>query len=101
MSDLPSAPKPVRGRPFKKGEGGRKLGSRQYIAKAFLDALRADFDEHGAAALAKVRDEDPSTYIRVVARLLPTEVTGENGGPVTTEVVYRWAVAGEGAPTPE
>ncbi|OYV74777.1 MAG: hypothetical protein B7Z66_15285 [Chromatiales bacterium 21-64-14] len=99
MSDLPA--KRVVGRPFKKGEGGRKLGSRQYIAKAFLDALRADFDKHGAAALAKMRDEDPSTYIRMVARLLPTEVTGADGGPVATEVVYRWAVAGEDGPTPE
>ena len=93
MSDVPVIPKRVVGRPFKKGEGGRPKGSRQYLATAFMDALRADFDKFGAAAIARVRVDDPSAYIRVIARLMPTEVTGENGGPLVTEVVYRWAAA--------
>ena len=33
-----------------------------------------DFEAHGADAISKVREEDPSTYLRVIASLLPKEV---------------------------
>lgn len=53
---------------------GRQKGSRDKINKAFLEALAADFEQHGADTLRRVREEDPSAYVRVTASLLPKEV---------------------------
>ena len=36
-----------------------------------------DFAMHGAAAIERVRQEDPATYLRVVASLVPREVKVE------------------------
>jgi len=41
-----------------------------------------DFQEHGVDAVQRVRATDPSAYLRVIASLLPKEVTGENGEPL-------------------
>jgi hypothetical protein len=40
----------------------------------FIKALCDDFDKHGVVALRRVREEDPSTYARVVAGILPKEI---------------------------
>ena len=53
--------------------GGRRKGSRDRIATAFLKALAADFEEHGAEAVKIARVERPVEYLRVVASLLPRE----------------------------
>jgi hypothetical protein len=53
---------------------GRQKGARDRLSAAFLAALADSFDEHGAAAIEEVRTKDPSTYVRVVASLLPKEV---------------------------
>jgi hypothetical protein len=44
------------------------------MSAAFLKALADDFETNGAAAIEKVRTEDPSTYIRVLASLQPKEI---------------------------
>lgn len=67
-------PHKVSGPGFQPGNPGRPLGSRHKISESFLKALHADFETGGVAAIARVRDEDPSTYIRVVASMLPKEV---------------------------
>lgn len=71
---------------FKPGQSGnpngRPKGSRNALGEAFLQAFIEDFtqivDESGkqagAEALAKVRLEDPSTYVRVAAGILPKEL---------------------------
>ena len=56
------------------GGNGRAKGSRNKLGEAFTDALYADFQENGIEAITKVRDNDPSTYVRVIAGLLPKEV---------------------------
>ena len=71
------------------GGPGRPKGSRNKLAESFLKALYDDFQEHGIAAIHAARAQDPSSYIRVIAGLLPKEISGEEGGPV--EVVFRWA----------
>jgi hypothetical protein len=38
---------------------------------AFVDALSADFLRHGASAIAKVREDDPVTYMKLCAQVLP------------------------------
>jgi hypothetical protein len=79
MSD---EPKRVIGRPFKPGEGGRPKGARNKLGEAFINAVLADFQVDGVAAIVKVRTEDPSTYFRVIASLQPKEFTGEDGAPL-------------------
>lgn len=39
-----------------------------------MSALTKDFEEHGAAAVAKVRDEKPADYLRVVASVIPKDI---------------------------
>jgi hypothetical protein len=59
---------------FKKGEGGRKAGSRNKLGEDFINALAEDFAKHGAAVIAKVRPEKSDAYLKVVASLLPKDV---------------------------
>jgi hypothetical protein len=59
---------------FKPGNPGRPKGSRNKLGEAFITALHDDFQEHGVAVIAKVRDERPHEYLKVVASLLPKQV---------------------------
>jgi Family of unknown function (DUF5681) len=64
-------------RPFKSGQSGnpkgRPKGARNRLGTQFLEALEADFNQHGAKAIALVREKMPEVYMRVVADLLPKE----------------------------
>jgi hypothetical protein len=55
-------------------KGGRIAGSRNRLTTMLLDALVADFDQFGAAAVKLMRIERPSEYVKVVASLVPKEV---------------------------
>jgi hypothetical protein len=59
---------------FLKGSGGRKPGSRNRLSSEFIEALHADFSEHGSGVISIVRLERPDIYIRVIASLLPREL---------------------------
>lgn len=59
---------------FQPGNSGRPKEARDKLSRAFLEGLAADFEKNGKAALVRVRKEDPSTYIRVVASLQPKEL---------------------------
>ena len=54
--------------------GGRPKGSRNKLTERFLDTIANDFAEHGAEAIAKVRTDDPATYLRIVGSLVPREL---------------------------
>lgn len=73
-----TAPKQQVGTPFSPGQSGnpkgRPLGSRSKLGEAFLEALNADFAEHGVQAIAKVRDEKPDQYLKVIASILPKDL---------------------------
>ena len=60
-----------RGRPFQPGQSGnpagRSKGSRNKLGQAFLDALVADFEQHGADVIVSVRETLPHVYLKVVA----------------------------------
>jgi hypothetical protein len=77
---------------------GRAKGSRNRLAENFLAAFADDFEKHGAAVIAKVRDERPEVYLRIAADLLPKEATLDVDvnvlGDVTT-VVQAFRVAAD------
>ena len=53
---------------------GRPRGSRNRLGEAFVDDLCADWKENGPQVIVAVRKDDPSTYLRVVASILPKEL---------------------------
>lgn len=69
-----------------KGGPGRPQGSRNKLAEKFLTVLYDDFNEHGEEAIQRVRENDPSTYVRTVASVIPKEITGEDGQPLFDSV---------------
>ena len=53
---------------------GRPVGARNRLGTAFVEALEADFNEHGAQAIADCRNKFPGKYLAVICQLLPREV---------------------------
>jgi hypothetical protein len=50
-----------------------KASPRSKLTAKFIEALQADFEQHGAEVIEKLRQEAPARYAEVVARLCPTE----------------------------
>jgi hypothetical protein len=59
---------------FKPGNPGRPKGARNKLGEAFLEAMHADFEEHGANVIETVRKEKPDQYLKVVASILPKDL---------------------------
>jgi hypothetical protein len=53
---------------------GSPEATRRSFNKDFLLALAADFKQHGASAIEKVREQQPGTYMKICALLVPREV---------------------------
>jgi hypothetical protein len=74
-------PKRINGK-FAPGYSGNPGGSleatRRSFNKDFLLALAADFKQHGASAIAKVREQQPGTYMKVCALLVSREMRIEH-----------------------
>lgn len=51
----------------------RGQGSTRELSQALVDALCADFKEHGAEAIAQVRQKSPAAYLRFVTGLAATK----------------------------
>ena len=79
------APKRINGK-FAPGYSGNPGGSleatRRSFNKDFLLALAADFKKHGAAAIEKVREQQPAAYMKICALLVPREMKVERSGGV-------------------
>ena len=75
MSNNPRTDRDDKGR-FLTGNtgGGRPKGSRNKLGEAFVQALADDFSEHGVVAVERVRQSDPSAYLKIIGNTLPREV---------------------------
>src|SRR5262245_1001473 len=62
--------------------GGSLEATRRSFNKDFLLALAADFKKHGAAAIEKVRKQQPGAYMKICALLVPREMKVEHSGGV-------------------
>ena len=74
-----TAPKQrVVGRPFAPGQSGnpagRPKGSRNRLADAFIADLAAAWEKHGVQALETCASEEPGTFLKVIAGLMPKDV---------------------------
>jgi hypothetical protein len=82
-------PKQV-GTQFKPGQSGnpkgRPKGARSKLGEAFLNELLADFGKGGTEAIVKVREERPQDYLKVIASILPKELSGLEGEPIVAEI---------------
>jgi hypothetical protein len=58
--------------------GGSLEATRRSFNKDFLLALAADFKQHGASAIAKVRKQQPAAYMKICALLVPREMKVEH-----------------------
>ena len=67
-------------------------GARAGLGDIFLAALAADYEAHGAAAIATLRQERPHDYVKLVASLLPKDAPdggkGEKDGPTAITVRF-------------
>jgi hypothetical protein len=70
-------------------EVARLARLRGMINPRFLAALVADFEAHGAEALAEARRTRPATYLRLAAALLPQEAPA----PTPEEAARHAAIA--------
>jgi hypothetical protein len=75
--------------------GGSLEATRRSFNKDFLLALAADFKKHGAAAIEKVRKQQPAAYMKICALLVPREMKLEHSGGVkaTTDEQIEDAIA--------
>lgn len=79
-------------RPWKPGQSGNPLGRPQgarskFSEAACADAL-ADWTTHGKTTLARVREDDPSTYLRVLFSIIPKDIAvsiEQRNGPLDSE----------------
>lgn len=70
---------------FGPGNPGKPKGSRHALGEAFVKALHDDFEKHGVETIAKVREDKPDAYVKVVASLLPKEFKIETVSELTDE----------------
>jgi hypothetical protein len=62
--------------------GGSLEATRRSFNKDFLLALAADFKKHGAAAIEKVRKQQPAAYMKICASLVPREMKVEHSNAI-------------------
>jgi len=72
---------------FQPGNAGRPKGSKNKLGEAFVAALHEDFQEHGARVIEAVRLEKPDVYLKVIAQIIPKELTikSDTFGDITDE----------------
>jgi hypothetical protein len=69
---------------------GRKKGTPNKITKSVKDAILAAFDTVGGPKyLARQAEENPAAFMTLLGKVLPTQISGDGGGPVQIEQIER------------
>ena len=68
---------------------GRPKGSKNKLQEAFWTDFAAAWTEHGAAAMQKIAKDDPATFVKVAASIMPKDLSMEVNHPfaVIPEVI--------------
>lgn len=73
---------------------GRGVGSRNHLAQDFLRDLHDAWSTHGATALRRCAEEEPSQFCRIVSGLMPRDVAVSVSGSVEiTDFAQRFRAA--------
>jgi hypothetical protein len=56
------------------GNGGRRRGARSKLGEAYLEDLRDAWNELGAQALRQCAEQEPGTFCKIIASLLPKTI---------------------------
>jgi hypothetical protein len=56
------------------GGPGRQKGSRNRLAEDFLRDLHTEWEKSGPEALSKCAKDEPATFCKIVANLMPKEI---------------------------
>lgn len=80
--------------PIKPGEvrnpNGRPKGSRNKFSEAFIGDFLKEWEIGGAEALRSVRENDPSTFLRVAASIVPKHYTIEEGDTALERLLEKY-----------
>lgn len=69
--------------------GGRKKGSLNKTTRQLKDMILDALDANGGVKyLALVARENPAAFCTLLGKVMPTQLTGEEGGPVRYE--FSW-----------
>jgi hypothetical protein len=60
---------------------GRPKGSKNKLQEAFWTDFAAAWTEHGAAAMQKIAKDDPATFVKVAASIMPKDLSMEVNHP--------------------
>jgi hypothetical protein len=72
----------------------RPKGSPNVLTKTIREAILSSFETVGGEAwLAKLAKDDPRSYAGLLAKAMPTQVEGSDGGPVQIQIVTAVPVA--------
>jgi hypothetical protein len=69
-------------KPGQRGGPGRRPGQRNWLTELALQALGDDFAIHGKSVIEKVRTEEPTNYLRIIASLMPRQLSVERVNPL-------------------
>ncbi|MGY3563170.1 hypothetical protein ACVWXP_006439 [Bradyrhizobium sp. USDA 4463] len=60
--------------PWKPGQSGNPNGRRRRLTEAFISDFQAIWEQEGLKAIERVARNDPSTFVRVAASLMPRDI---------------------------
>ena len=71
-----------------KKTGGRQKGQPNKFTGQLKDMILGALDQAGGEGyLVRQAKDNPTAFLTLIGKVLPLQVTGEGGGPVTVEIV--------------